>query len=107
MRRPLLTFLALLVATLPARSGNLELQVDRLTVRDGVARVVLKVLNSSGQAYSYVFAECAFLDGNKKAVDTAKAMFQTVPANGHAYAKAAIDHAGEVKTVDCRIILTG
>lgn len=104
MRRTLLALTGICIAT-PALAAGVDFKYENF-YRDqdmGRTRIVLKITNDTPKVLT-VFAECAFLNAEKRALDTAILIASNVPAHGHAYADSWSAQMDGIKHADCRIV---
>lgn len=86
-----------------ANAADIDIQIDNFTSDGNIARVVMKVKNTSTKPYSNIFIDCTFLDANKKAIDIGKALISGIDANSYAYDKASIVATGREEYVECSV----
>ncbi|MBD9542952.1 hypothetical protein IB276_26250 [Ensifer sp. ENS04] len=86
-----------------AVAGSVDVGVENFTHSNGVAKAVLKVSNSLGKPASNIFVDCAFLNGEKKAIDVGSALIEKIANNEYAYDTASIVTKSDVQYVDCRV----
>ena len=84
-------------------AGDVSVAVENFTHERGIATAVLKVTNNLGKTANNVFVDCAFLDGEKKAIDVSSALIESISTNDHAYDKAAITTKRDFQYVECRV----
>lgn len=104
MRRTLFFLVGICIATQATAAGVAFQYENFYRDRDrGRARVVLKITNDTPKQLT-VIAECAFLNGDKRALDTATLIASNVPAKGHAYADSWSARMSGIEHADCRIV---
>lgn len=104
MRRTLLALAGMCIAS-PALASDVDFKYENF-YRDqdmGRARIVLKIINDTPNVLT-VFVECAFLNADKRALDTSTLIASNVPAKGHAYADSWSARMNGIEHADCRIV---
>ncbi|UIK05002.1 hypothetical protein [Neorhizobium galegae] len=98
-----IVFCAMMAAATAASAADIEIDVQNFSVERGVARAVMLVKNNLAKPVQGVFIDCAFLDGDKKAVGIGRAIINALAPNGDAYEEAALPTKASVQFVDCRV----
>lgn len=96
---------ALLATTLQAHASGVRLDVDtfEIDVDLGRAKIIAKVSNDTAQGAAMIVIECAFLDANERAVDTATLIASNVSARSVAYAQGYSARIDGIEGARCRI----
>ena len=89
----------------PALAGGVDFNYESFYLdRDaGRAKIILKIRNDTASPLKMVIAECAFLNGDKRAVDTATLITSNVEAGQSAYADGWSAQVGGIEHAECRI----
>lgn len=95
--------LALLAMTGYASAADVSLEYENFYLDKGRAKIILKIENNTARRYKMVFAECAFLDGNQRAIDTATLIASNVSAGAVAYVDGWSAQIDGIKHASCRI----
>lgn len=96
-------FLAVLLIAGRAQANDIDLSIDNFSRNNSIVSAVLKVTNNLTTPVSSIFIDCAFLDGQKKAIDIGKANIDHIESKGYAYAKASIVTDQQIQFADCRV----
>lgn len=89
----------------PAVAGGVEFSYENFYIdRDmGRAKIILKIQNSTASTLEVVIAECAFLNSDKRAVDTATLIASNVAVGQSAYADGWSAQVHGIEHAECRI----
>lgn len=99
------TCLILLALTGNAASASLDLAYENF-YRDGDlgrTRIILKVTNNTPEKVEWVFVECAFLNNENKALDTATLIGRNIAPASHAYVDGWSARFDGIEHATCRI----
>ena len=91
------------MAATAAHADGIDIDIQNFTAHRGIAKIVMKVTNGTDADISSVFIDCAFLDGNKRAIDIGKAMIPSLPSGQYAYEEASIPRSDGVEFAECRV----
>lgn len=105
MKRTTAAAIVALVGTLPAGAADIDLTYENFYRDDrmGRVRVIVKVTNNTARHLSSIFAECAFLDANGKALDQAVLIASNVAPQSSAHAAAWSAQMDGLEKADCRV----
>lgn len=92
-------------AVLASKAGELVFSYENFYVdRDlGRSRVVLKLTNKTGAHIDMAFIECAFMDKNERALDTAALISSNIPNNESSFVDGWSSQDSRVDKVSCRV----
>lgn len=95
----------MLATSLPAYAAGVSFDVDSFEVDDrlGRAKIIAKVSNGTSEHASMIIIECAFLDANERAVDTATLIASNVAAGETAYTQGYSARIDGIEGAYCRI----
>lgn len=88
-----------------AWAGNVELAYENfyLDARTGRAKIIIKITNNTADSLRTVIAECAFLNNERRALDTATLIASNVAAGQSAYANAWSARISGIEHAECRV----
>lgn len=96
-----IALIAALVSS-PALAGDIDLQIDNFAVDRGITSLVLKVTNNSDANVGSIYATCAFLNEDKRALRVQSTFIAGVAAGQSAYSELRT-RTGGIKNASCTI----
>lgn len=102
----ILTIAVAIILSAPiAHAGELVFSYENFYADNdrGRSKVVLKITNNTGGSVDMAFIECAFMDKNERALDTAVLISSNIPNNASSYVDGWSSKDSRIDKVSCRV----